>query len=283
MQPKGRDMAASGIIRAGIGGWTFEPWRGTFFPEKLAHAKELSYASRQLATIEVNGTYYRTQTPATFAKWASEVPDGFVFALKATRYSTNRKVLGEAGESVEKFLNSGVAELGDKLGPILWQFANTKQFDAEDFGAFLKLLPEKVAGIGLNHVLEVRHPSFQVPEFIALARQHGVAIVHAEHATYPEIADVTGRIVYSRLQKGVDTEPTAYPSKDLDAWAKRAEIWAAGGLPDDLPLVAPGDKPKAEKRDVFIYFIHEGKVRAPQAAMALQERVPAKAQPKVAA
>jgi uncharacterized protein YecE (DUF72 family) len=276
-------MTASGIIRAGIGGWTFEPWRGTFFPDKLAHSKELGYASRQLATIEVNGTYYRTQTPATFAKWASEVPDGFLFSVKATRYSTNRKVLGEAGESIERFLNSGLAELGDKLGPILWQFANTKPFDADDFGAFLKLLPTQVGGLNLNHVLEVRHASFQVPEFIALARKHQVAIVHADHATYPEIADVTGNIVYSRLQKGVDSEPTAYPAKELDAWARRAQVWAAGGVPDDLPLVAPDEKPKAEKRDVFVYFIHEGKVRAPQAARAFQERVPDKAQPKVAA
>lgn len=275
-------MTASGIIRAGIGGWTFEPWRGTFFPEKLAHAKELGYASRQLATIEVNGTYYRSQTPTTFAKWASEAPDGFVFSLKAPRFATNRKVLGEAGESIGRFIDSGIAELGDKLGPILWQFANTKQFDPDDFGAFLKLLPDKAHGIPLDHVVEVRHASFVTPDFVKLLRRHGVAVVHAEHATYPEIADVTGNIVYSRLQKGMDSEPTGYPAKALDAWATRAATWSSGGMPDDLPLAAPDDKPTVKARDVFVYFIHEGKVRAPQAAKALQERVPAKARPAMA-
>ena len=276
-------MTSTGTIRAGIGGWTFEPWRGTFFPEKLKHADELGYAARQLPTIEVNGTYYRTQTPATFAKWKSEVPDGFVFALKAARFATNRKVLGEAGESVERFIGSGITELGDSLGPILWQFANTKKLEADDFGAFLSLLPEKAEGLALRHAVEVRHDSFMVPEFVALARRHGVAIVYAHHAAYPEIADVTGDFVYARLQQGEDEIPTAYPPEQLDAWGARAEIWAKGGVPDDLPLSAPTDKPPKTARDVFLYVIHEGKVRAPQGAMALMDRVPEKARPTVAA
>lgn len=267
-------MARRGIIRTGIGGWTFEPWRGTFYPPKLPHAKELGFASRQLATIEVNGTFYRSQTPATFAKWASEVPDGFVFALKAPRFATNRKVLGEAGESIERFVASGIGELGDRLGPVLWQFANTKRFEPEDFEAFLALLPAKAGGLPLRHAVEVRHASFEVPDFVALARRHGVAVVYAEHATYPEIADATADFIYARLQKGVDEEPAGYPPAALDRWAERAAVWAAGGTPDGLPLVAPDAAAPVEPRDVYVYFIHEGKVRAPQAAMALMARLP---------
>ncbi|BDA84698.1 hypothetical protein Sa4125_22400 [Aureimonas sp. SA4125] len=275
-------MTSTGIVRAGIGGWTFEPWRGTFFPEKLKHADELGFAARKLPTIEVNGTYYRSQTPATFAKWKSEVPDGFVFSLKAPRFATNRKILSEAGESVARFMASGIAELGDSLGPILWQFANTKKFEPEDFAAFLALLPERAEGIPLRHAVEVRHASFEDPAFVTLARKHGVAVAYAHHATYPEIADVTADFVYARLQRGEDDIPTAYPPKQIDAWAARAEVWAEGGVPDDLPLVAPDDKPERKPRDVFLYVIHEGKVRAPQGAMALMERVPAKARPTVA-
>ena len=153
-------MTQSGTIRTGIGGWTFDPWEGTFYPEKLAKKRQLEFASRELTAIEVNGTYYGSQKPETFAKWASDVPDGFIFSLKASRYSTNRKVLAEGGESVERFLNQGITELGDHLGPILWQFAPTKKFEAEDFEGFLKLLPETLDGLKLRHALEVRHDSF---------------------------------------------------------------------------------------------------------------------------
>ncbi len=174
-----------------------------------------------MPTIEVNGTFYRTQTPATFAKWASETPDGFVFALKGPRYAVNRRVLAEAGDSIKRFVDSGPLELGDKLGPMLWQFAPTKKFDAADFGAFLALLPHKVGSTKLRHVVEVRHDSFCTPEFIKLARDHNVPIVFAEHATYPAIADVTGDFIYARLQKGSDEVKTGYAPKALDAWAKR--------------------------------------------------------------
>ena len=194
----------SGTIRAGMGGWTFEPWDTSFYPDKLSKAKQLNYASRQVPTIEVNGTYYSTFKPPTFAKWAADAPDGFVFSLKAIRFATNRRVLAEAGKSVERFLGSGVSELGDKLGPILWQFAPTKKFDADDFGAFLKLLPEKQDGVKLRHAVEVRTDSFIVPEFVALCRKNNVAIVYADHEKYPAISDVTGDFVYARLQTGAD-------------------------------------------------------------------------------
>ena len=164
----GTAMTTSGEIRAGMGGWTFEPWDTSFYPEKLSKAKQLQYASRQVPTIEVNGTYYSTFKPPTFAKWASEAPDGFVYSLKGIRFVTNRRVLADAGESVMRFLGSGISELGDKLGPILWQFAPTKKFEEDDFGAFLKLLPEKQDGVKLRHVIEVRNHSFVVPEFAAL-------------------------------------------------------------------------------------------------------------------
>jgi uncharacterized protein YecE (DUF72 family) len=262
-----------GKIRAGIGGWTFEPWRGVFYPEGLAHAKELYYASHQLATIEINGTYYRNQTPSTFAKWAKDTPSGFVFSVKGPRYATNRRVLAEAEESIARFIASGIAELGEKLGPLLWQFAPTKKFDEQDFGAFLDLLPKKSSGQVLKHAVEVRHSSFCTPEFVLLARKKSVAIVFADHATYPAIADVTSDFVYARLQTGKDTIPTAYKPAALNQWAERTKIWANGNTPDDLPIMDPSHKPPRTPRDVFVYFIHEGKVRAPAAAMAFQKRV----------
>ncbi|MEX3008790.1 DUF72 domain-containing protein [Hoeflea sp. TYP-13] len=265
-------MTNSGVIRTGIGGWTFAPWRGTFFPDGLRQKDELNYASRQLATIEINGTYYGTQKPATFAKWAADVPDGFVFSVKGNRFVTNRRVLTDGAESMERFLGSGITELGDHLGPILWQFAPTKKFDPDDFGAFLDMLPQSRDGIAIRHALEVRHPSFSCPEFVALAANHNAAIVYAEHLKYPEIADVTAPFVYARLQKGNDDIPTAYPPEELDLWAKRARLWAEGGAPEGLSYGDPERRVEVQPREVYVYFIHEGKIRAPQAAQALQER-----------
>jgi uncharacterized protein YecE (DUF72 family) len=265
--------ARAGQIRIGIGGWTFEPWRGEFYPRGLPHAKELAYASERLTSIEVNGTFYRTQTPATFRKWASEVPKGFVFALKGPRYATNRRVLGEAGDSIKRFLDSGITELGDHLGPLLWQFAPTKKFDAVDFGKFLEALPGTFDDRGLRHTIEVRHDSFRTREFIAMLRAFKMPPVYTDHARYPNIADIAGDFVYARLQQGKHTVPTAYPPKALGEWSKRLRTWAQGGAPDDLDLVDTRSKPKAAPRDVFAYVIHEGKIRAPQAAMALIERL----------
>jgi uncharacterized protein YecE (DUF72 family) len=263
----------SGHIRIGIGGWTFEPWRGVFYPKGLPHAKELGYAAERLTSIEVNGTFYRSQTPATFRKWGSEVPQNFVFALKGPRFAVNRRVLKEAGDSIKRFLDSGITELGDHLGPLLWQFAPTKKFDAADFGGFLELLPDKFDGRALRHVIEVRHDSFCTAEFLSLLRQHKMPVVFTDHAKYPNIADLTGDFVYARLQRGKDTVPTAYPPKDIAAWAGRLQSWAQGAAPDDLPHVEAAKKAKPAPRDVYAYVIHEGKVRAPAAAMALIERL----------
>jgi uncharacterized protein YecE (DUF72 family) len=266
--------ASTGRIFIGVGGWTFEPWRGVFYPKGLPHAKELGYASERLTSIEVNGTFYRSQTPATFRKWASEVPDGFVFALKGPRFATNRRVLKEAGDSIKRFLDSGVTELGEHLGPLLWQFAPTKKFDAADFGGFLELLPDQYNGHTIRHVIEVRHDSFSTPEFINLIRAFKMPVVFTDHARYPNIADITGNFVYARLQRGKDTIVTAYPPKEIDEWAGRLQSWANGGAPDDLPLVEPKKAAAAAPpRDVFAYVIHEGKVRAPAGAMALIEKL----------
>ena len=265
-------MAKTGKIYSGIGGWTYEPWRGVFYPKGLPHAKELRYAAEHLTSIEINGTFYRTQTPATFRKWASEVPDDFVFALKGPRYAVNRRVLAEAGNSIKRFLEFGVTELGIHLGPLLWQFTPWKKFDEADFGKFLELLPKTFDGKTLRHVVEVRNDSFKTPTFIALARKFGVAIVYAEHDKYAEIADLTSDFVYARLQKGDEKLKAGYPPKALDQWAKRAREWAKGGEPKDLPRVDKKSAPK-KVRDVFIYFIHEAKLRAPAAAMELIKRI----------
>ena len=266
--------ARPGQIHVGIGGWNFEPWRGVFYPKGLAQAKELAYAASHLTSIEINSTFYGSQKPENFRKWASTVPDGFVFSVKGPRFATNRRVLAEAGDSIKRFLDSGVLELRDRLGPMLWQFAPTKKFDASDFGKFLELLPAKADGRALRHVVEVRHASFCAPEFIALARRFGTPVVFTDHATYPSLADATGNFIYARLQKGKDSIPTAYPPKEIAAWAGRLQAWARGEAPVDLPQIDPAHAPqKAAPRDVFTYIIHEGKIRAPAAAMALIKRL----------
>jgi uncharacterized protein YecE (DUF72 family) len=264
---------AAGKIRCGIGGWTFEPWRGVFYPEGLRQADELSYAASKLTAIEINGTYYSSFKPDSWAKWRASTPERFRFAVKASRFCTNRKVLADGAESVAKFLNQGLSELGDRLGPILWQFANTKKFDADDFEGFLKLLPATQDGLPLAHVLEVRHPTFIDPAFVALARKYGATVCLADHFTYPMIPDVTGDLIYARLQTGSDDNPTAYPPADLDLWVDRFRTYAAGGAPADLPMADAVTPAPVKPRDVYAFVIHEGKVRAPAAAMAMIERV----------
>ena len=263
----------AGEIRVGVGGWVFEPWRGVFYPEGLKQADELAYMSRHVTAIEINSTYYGSQKPETFRKWADATPEGFKFTLKGSRFCTNRRVLAEAGESVRRFYEQGVTELGDKLGPVLWQLAPTKQFDPEDFEAFLALLPAKADGLSLSHVVEVRHDSFCSPAFVALARRYKVPVVHALHGAYPGIWDVAGEVVYVRLQTGSDEEPAAYPPQVLDQWAQRLRTFAEGGVPGDLDLVDPDHPAERTPRQVFAFIIHEGKIRAPAAAEALIERL----------
>jgi len=262
----------AGEIRIGIGGWTFEPWRGVFYPEGLTQKRELEYASRQLTSIEINGTFYGSQKPESFAKWHDETPDDFVFALKAPRFATHRRVLAQAGESIERFVASGILELRDKLGPINWQFAPTKQFDAQDFDAFLALLPQHAGGRALRHAVEVRHESFRNPEFVALARKHGVAIVMAGDSKYLQIADVSAPFVYARIMGTSDAHKQGYDDAALDRWSAHAQTWAAGGTPAGLETVAETEAPHAA-RDVFLYVISGHKVHNPAAGMALIERL----------
>jgi uncharacterized protein YecE (DUF72 family) len=268
-----KSRTTSGRICVGIGGWSYAPWRGVFYPKGVKQADELAYASSHLTSIEINATHYRLQNPKSFRSWGATAPDGFVFSVKGPRLVTHQKVLAETGNFIRRFIDSGLAELGDKLGPVLWQFAPFKRFDESDFGKFLDHLPRELEGRTLNHVVEARHASFRTPEYIKLLRNSGVGGVFAEAEDYPSIADLTGDVVYARLQKGDDAVPTAYKPKTLDAWAERARTWAAGGAPADLPLVDTAHKPETKPRDVFIYFIHEGKLRAPAAAMALIERL----------
>ncbi len=261
----------TGSIRIGIGGWTYDPWRSSFYPEKLAQKRELEYASRQLTSIEVNGTYYGNQKPESFQKWHDETPEDFVFSLKAPRYATNRKVLADAGETIERFLNSGVILLGDKLGPINWQFMATKKFDPGDFEAFLKLLPPSHEGRALRHVVEVRHDSFRVPEFIELIRAHHVAAVVSADGGFPQIADPTADFVYVRLMGTTEDERLGYSAGTLDLWAQRVRSWAAGGAPEGLEYI--GNAARSGSRDVYLYVIGGHKVRNPHAAVALIERL----------
>jgi uncharacterized protein YecE (DUF72 family) len=260
------------MIRVGIGGWNFAPWRGTFYPREVKAAGELAYASRHLTSIEINGTFYRTQSAASFAKWRDETPEGFVFSVKGHRAVVNSRKLAEAGEPVAWFLKSGLLELGDKLGPLLWQLAPFRKFDRDDLGGFLGLLPKEIDGRRLMHAIEVRHESFLVPAFIELLREHDAAVVFADSDEHPAIADVTGGFVYARLQRSREEHETGYPASELDQWAGRLRTWRDGGSPADLPHLH--DKAAAKKkRPVFAYVISGAKVRAPAAAMALIERV----------
>ena len=260
-----------GKIRVGIGGWTYEPWRGTFYPKGLAQKGELEYASRRLTSIEINGTYYGTQKAESFARWREETPEGFVFALKGPRFTTNRRILAEARGSIERFFASGVMHLKEKLGPVNWQFLPTKQHDPADFETFLKLLPKSIEGRRVRHAVEVRHDSFRTGEFVDLLRAYGIGIVLTDKDGFPHIPDVTSSFVYARLQRSSEDEENGYLVDALDVWAKRALAWSRGSVPNDIePLTAP-EKKSPKSRDVFIYFINGFKPKAPAAAMALIE------------
>jgi uncharacterized protein YecE (DUF72 family) len=263
--------ADGGTIRVGVGGWDYEPWRETFYPAKLPKSKQLEYAGQHLSATEINATYYKLQKPELFEKWAKAVPDGFKFAVKASRFCTNRKMLGEGGEGIERFCAQGFTELGDKLGPILWQFMGTKRFDPDDFGAFLKLLPKSQAGVPLRHAVEPRHESFRTPEFVAMARAAGVAIVFADADDYPCIPDLSGDLVYARLQRSRAELPTGYGPAELDQWAGVARGWRQGESPPGFPYSF--EPPPPQPRDTYVFFISGAKERNPAAAMALMARL----------
>lgn len=246
-------MAKTGAVRVGIGGWDFAPWRATFYPPGLPQKKALEYASRQVTSIEINGTFYRTAKPEHFASWAAQTPDDFVFSVKASRYATHRKVLAEAGASIERFISSGLSELGDKLGPILWQLAATKQFDRDDLQAFFKLLPARLGTRKLRHVLDVRHASFLCDDYYRLARRHQIATVITDSPKYPHVGELTGEFVYARLMDARSELATGYSKPALQQWAAQAHQWQQG----------------AKSGDAYVYFINGAKERAPAAAMQL--------------
>jgi len=271
--PAQNEVSASQRIRVGIGGWTYEPWRDNFYPAGLPHAQELHYASRHVTAIEVNGTYYSTFKPTSFKKWHDETPDDFVFSLKASRFSTNRKELATAGDSIRRFVESGIGELGSKLGPIVWQFMPTKVFDPEDLAGFLELLPKKEGSRALRHVLDVRHESFRTAEYLALARKYKVATVFTDSPKFPSIADLTSDFVYARLMNSDAKQAAGYAPKALDEWVDVAKTWAKGGTPSSLTLVDEGKHKGSAARDVFVFFINGAKEKAPAAAGALIERL----------
>ena len=239
-----------GKIFVGIGGWNFAPWRGSFYPKGLTQARELEYASSKLTAIEINSTFYGLQKPATFQKWHDATPEAFLFSVKAPRFVTHRKSLASAATSIDRFLQSGVLQLADRLGPINWQLAPEKEFDARDLAAFLALLPRKAEGRPLRHALEVRHESFNCEEFIALAREHEVAVVEAGDSDYPQIQARTAPFSYLRVMGTKASAPKGYPPAALAKWRERAQTLSRDG-------------------DVFLYFISGAKERNPQAAMAL--------------
>src|SRR5690348_10705066 len=240
----------AGKIFVGIGGWNFAPWRGTFYPKGLPQAQELHYASRELTSIEINSTFYGLQKPATFQKWHDDTPEGFVFSVKAPRFVTNRKLLATGASSIERFLGSGIAKLGGKLGAINWQLPPEKEFDADDVAAFLDLLPRRLEGRALRHALEVRHPSFDCDEWIELAREREVALVEAGDSEYPRISATTASFSYLRVMGAKARLPKGYSPAALKRWGEHAQVLARNG-------------------DVFFYFISGAKERNPLAARAL--------------
>jgi uncharacterized protein YecE (DUF72 family) len=242
-------------IRIGIGGWTYPPWRGVFYPEKLAQKKELEYASHALTAIEINATFYGRQSPKSWAAWEKVVPDGFQFAVKGSRYCVMKPKLAEAAEGLAGFFAQGFAALGPKLGPILWQFAARRKFDSEDIARFIDLLPEKLDGLGLRHAIEPRHESFRDEKFFDLCRARNVAVVFEDSEEYPLIEADTADFAYARLQRMREDIETGYDGAALDGFAELAREWRKKG------------------RDAYVFMINGAKVRAPAAAIALQERL----------
>lgn len=246
---------SEGTIRIGIGGWTYPPWRGVFYPDKLLQAKELEYASQQLGVIEINATFYGRQSPKSWQKWAETAPEGFQFAVKGSRYCVMKPKLADASEGLAGFFAQGFAALGSKLGPILWQFAHYRKFDADDIAGFIDLLPQELEGSKLRHAIEPRNKSFDDEKFFELCRARNVAVVLEDSDDYPAIEADTADFAYARYQRMREEVPAGYDDAALDAFAAKARKWQKDG------------------RDAYIFMINGAKVRAPAAALALQERL----------
>lgn len=249
-----RERRVAHPIRVGVGGWSFEPWDETFYPAGLSKAKQLQHMSRTLTAVEVNATYYSSFKPDTFAKWRDETPEGFVFSLKAHRFSTVRKTKEDMKTSTGLFVDQGITQLKDKLGPINWQFPGNRKFDREHFANFLSILPKEKDGIELRHALEVRGTGYDDPAYFELLDKHGATVVYAEDDEFPKLSHAGGDFVVARLMQSQADEKAGYPKKEIDRFAKMATDWSA-------------------KRDVFVFFISGAKETNPAAAVALQERL----------
>jgi uncharacterized protein YecE (DUF72 family) len=296
MAGKGR-KPGSGEARIGISGWRYAPWRGVFYPPKLPQREELAFASRMLPTIELNGSFYSLQRPASYLAWHDETPDGFVFSVKGPRYLTHMRRLKDVRVPLANFLASGVLALRDKLGPMLWQFPPNMAFDADRFRAFFELLPrdtdaaralaqehehrfddrvwiEAAPKRKLRHAIEIRHESFKDPAFIALLRRQRIGLVVADTAgRWPLMEDVTSDFVYVRLHGDKELYASGYGDAALDQWAARMDAWRHGGELRDARTVSPTPAPAQAKRDVFCYFDNDVKVHAPFDAAGLARRL----------
>ncbi|MFO3703752.1 DUF72 domain-containing protein [Xanthomonas codiaei] len=267
-------------IHVGIGGWVYAPWRaGMFYPEGLVQRRELEYASRQVTAIEINGTYYGAQKPATYAKWRDEVPPGFVFSAKAPRRITQSRKLAGTKAQVEDFIG-GIVELGDTLGPLVWQFEHGHRLQADDLDAFLALLPRRAGDRTLRHVLEIRDPDAVDASLLALVRDHGVATVFTDSDQYPSFADLSTDFVYARLMRSQARLHAGYPAPALARWAQRIQAWRRGEDPDDLPHIQHPSNARGAAREVFVFFISAAKERNPAAAMALLKALSADQAPR---
>ena len=268
----GSGVPAVDGIRIGIGGWTYAPWRHTFYPPGLVSRRELEYASRRFSTIEINGTFYGARRASEYAQWREQTPPGFVFSVKAPQHITQRGPLARCGKAAWAFLNGGLAELGDRLGPVLWHMPPSRLFDPDDLAAFLDLLPRTLDGRPLRHVIEPSHPSFLDPRYVEVARSFGAATVFTDAPDMPAFADVTGRVVYVRLMRSRVETHDGYAADELDAWLDRAKLWSEGGEPDDVPRITAPAAPLGQ-REVYVYFIGGAKQRNPAAAMGMISRL----------
>ena len=290
-------MSRAGKIRIGISGWSYGGWRGSFYPTGLRHSDELSYASRQIDTIEINGTHYSLQHPESFARWYEETPEDFVFAVKGSRFITHLKQLRDIETPLANFFASGVLRLEEKLGPFLWQFSPRFKFDRERLEHFFTMLPrdtEAAVSVGerhdrrlagrswtrtgrkreLRHAIEIRHTSFFEPAFIALLRRYDLSLVVADSVAWPYAEDITSDFVYLRLHGSEELYASVYSNEALDRWAARIKLWARGLGPNDARLIAPDlTPPRHSARDVYVYFDNDAKVRAPFDARSLRARL----------